>query len=287
MSAILDTITNGFLSFISWYVEGLNGPDFFVVFTRQITYYIMLQLITAFFPFIKRILNMLFFPFRWIHVYFHVMAAKEILKELDEKKETDDYDKLLDSGNLRASLISGLDISDENPGLLMSFNRLEYAKRVALAPSRFASIIFIAYLLVSPVLLSNQILSIQLGAIIHLYFFIGIFAVLMPSLNDYYFVFHSLLISMNIPKKYFYVSIVIYLVFIFDTLWRTKDFFISIASGTITFILYLMGLFLVGYIAQGSKIKETKFYWVPIKSPKNSLLKKTDVEFLSLEDLDL
>ncbi|WP_455141170.1 hypothetical protein [Candidatus Hodarchaeum mangrovi] len=287
ISTIIDLILEGFLDFLVWYAGELSGPDIILIVSHQVSYYIILQLILILFPFIKRLLNYLFFPFRWIHVYFHITAAKEILNELEKKKEQEDLDPLLDSANLRASLISGLDIPDENPGLLLSLNRLEHAKRVVFAPSRFALIAFIAYLLVSPILLSNQIVSTQLGALIHLYFFIGIFSVLMPSINDYYFLFHTLLLEMNIPSKYFYMSIIVYIIVIFDTVWRTTDFFLSVLIGTIFFIAYLIGLFIIGYLGQIRKGKNSAIYWLPLKSLRELISKESEIDFLSIEDLDL
>lgn len=287
ISTIIDLIFEGFFDFLSWYAGELSGPDILTIISRQISYYIILQLLLILFPFIKRLLNYLFFPFRWIHVYFHITAAKQILSELENRKEQEDLDPLLDSANLRASLISGLDTIDENPGLLLSFNRLEHAKRVVFAPSRFALITFIAYLLVSPILLSNQVISTQLGALIHLYFFIGIFSVLMPSINDYYFLFHTLLLEMNIPPKYFYMSIIVYIVVIFDTIWRTADFFLSVLMGTVFFIVYLIGIFLIGYLGQIGKVKDPAIYWLPLKNLRELIPKESEIDFLSLEDLDL
>ena len=123
---IIDLIFEGFFNFLTWYAEELSGPDILIILSHQVSYYIILQLLLILFPFIKRLLHYLFFPFRWIHVYFHITAAKQIIDELEKKKDQDDLDPFLDSGNLRASLISGLDTPDENPGLLLSFNRCGY-----------------------------------------------------------------------------------------------------------------------------------------------------------------
>ncbi|MFX0123698.1 MAG: hypothetical protein ACFFAE_08655 [Candidatus Hodarchaeota archaeon] len=289
MVDVLDLIALGFMEFIQWYSrEALSGSDLLEFFAKQLLIYIILQIITYTFPFLRKILNLLCLPFRWVHVYLHIFAAKEVMKELEEKKEQNEMDKILDTGNLRASLISGLDLSDENPGLLFSFNSVKYAKKVALAPNRLGIVMLIGYLIVTPLAFaSGQILTTQLGAIIHLYLFLGIFGVMMPSINDWYFLFHTLMINLSIRPIFIYNSVLIYIVFTFDYVWRSKNFFMAVLIGTIWFLIYLSGLFIISFIAQGGKLKNPKIYWVPIKTSKEPLFSHADVEFLSLEDLDL
>jgi hypothetical protein len=228
------------------------------------------------------------FPFRWIHVYLHIYAAKQVIEEIEEKKERDEAEKTLDIGNLRASLISGLDIADENPGLLMAFNRVNYAKKVALAPNKFALIMLLGYFIVTPLAFSEgQIFSSDLGALVHLYLFLGIFGVLMPSTNDWYFIVHTLMINTQIRPIWIYHSVFVYLIFTFDNIWRYQDFFLAILYGTFWFLVYIIGLFVSSFIAQGGKLRNPKIYFVPIKSSREIKANAADIEFLSLEDLDL
>ncbi len=289
MVEILDLIALGFLEFIQWYSnEALSGSNFLEFLAKQLFYYIILQMVLYILPFLRKILNLLCLPFRWVHVYLHIYAAKQIMEEIQETKELNETDEVLDIGNLRSSLISGLDTADENPGLLMAFNRVEYAKRVALAPNRFGLVMLIGYFIVMPLAFaSGQILSTQLGAIIHFYLFLGIFGVMMPSMNDWYFIFHALMINLNIHPIWIYNSILVYIVFTFDHIWRFQDFFMAVLIGTIWFLIYLVGLFIVSFLAQGGRLRNPKIFWVPIKNPKELLTNKADIEFLSLEDLDL
>ena len=288
MSTVLDLIALGFLEFLQWYSkEALNGSDFIEFLAKQLFYYVILQMILYVLPFLRKILNLICLPFRWVHVYLHVYAAKQIMQEIQEKKEQGETDEVLDTGNLRSSLISGLDVADENPGLLMAFNRVDYAKRVALAPNRFGLVMLVGYLAVTPLVFTNgQILSTLLGALVHLYFFLGIFGVVMPSMNDWYFIFHALMVNLNVKPFFIYNSVLVYVVFTFDHIWRSKDFFMAILVGTIWFLIYLVGLFIISFLAQGGKLRNPKIYWVPIKSPKELVSNKTDLEFFSLEDLD-
>ncbi|MFX0181892.1 MAG: hypothetical protein ACFE95_02320 [Candidatus Hodarchaeota archaeon] len=287
MVDLLDLLFLGFMEFLNWYTnETLKASDIIEFFTKQFLFYLLLQIVMYLIPFIRKVLNVLCLPFRWVHVYLHVYAAKEVLKEIEKKKEEEEYEELIDKVSLRSSLISGIDTPDENPGLLMAFNRLEYAKKVALAPNRLAFIMLFGYLVVTPFAFADGILFSTQGAFIHLYLFLGIFGVMMPSMNDWYFIFHALIINLNIRPIYFYNSILVYVVFVFDLIWRTNNFFLSIFLSTIWFLIYLTGLFVVGYIAQKRKLGNPKIYWVPVKYAKKLFSNKSEVEFLSLEDLD-
>ena len=169
----------------------------------------------------------------------------------------------------------------------MGFNRFDYAKRVAFAPNKLALAMLLGYLVVTPLIFADTgVISSQVGGLVHLYLFIGIFGVLMPSINDWYFVIHALMINMQIRPFWFYNAILVYIVFTFDTLWRTQNFFLSILIGTVWFVLYIMGLFVVGYIAQGGNIKKPVIFWFPTKKPLKKLTTEAAIEFQSIEELD-
>ncbi len=289
MVELLDLLVKSFSDFINWYaVEAIQGENFVDFFVKQFSYYILLQITLYFLPFLRRILVIFFLPFRWIHVYLHVYTAKQILKEIESRKESGEKEPIIDTGNLRASLISGIDVPDENPGLLMGFNRFDYARRVAFAPNKLAFVMLLGYFIVTPLIFADTgVLSSQVGGLVHLYLFIGIFGVLMPSINDWYFMIHALMINLQIRPFWFYNAILVYIVFTFDTLWRTQNFFLSIFLGTIWFVVYIIGLFIVGYIAQGGKVKKPVLFWLPTEKPARKLTNKTGIDFLSLEDLDL
>jgi len=108
----------------------------------------------------------------------------------------------------------------------------------------------------------------------------------MPSINDWYFMIHALMINLQIRPIWFYNAVLIYIVFTFDTLWRTQNFFLSVLLGTTWFVIYIIGLFVVGYIAQGGKMTKPDLFWVPTEKPIKKMVKKVDIDFLSLEDLD-
>ena len=94
--------------------------------------------------------------------------------------------------------------------------------------------------------------------------------------------------SLNIRPIWIYTSVIVYIVVIFDSIWRFRDFSLSILIATILFLLYLVGLFITAFLAQGGKIKNPKIYYVPIKKTKEIIPQDSSpIQFLALEDLDL
>jgi hypothetical protein len=293
MATIIELAIIGINQFFNWYSNEILGKFNFIDFlVKEFTLYLIVQIVLYIFPVLRKLLNIVYFPFRWIHVYLHVYAAKQILDEIQTLKENDEIEEKdpLDSAIIRSSLISGLDVPDENPGLLMSFNRSDYARKVAFAPRIFGIIMLLGFIIITPLAFTEgQFFSSSYGAYIHFYLCLGIFSVMLPSLNDFYFVMHSFMISsLNIRPIWIYTSIIVYIVTIFDSIWRFRDFNLSILLATILFLIYLVGLFITAFLAQGGKIQTPKIFYVPMKRTKELLPQDTTkIEFLALEDLDL
>ncbi|MFX0016907.1 MAG: hypothetical protein ACFFB2_19585 [Promethearchaeota archaeon] len=251
--------------------------------------YFLLQLVMHFLPFIKSLINALWFPFRFLHVYLHVYSAKELVQILDQKKneEEDDYDDIHDQYILRSSFATGLSRNDENSMLITSFNRIGYAQKVAMAPNRFGWVLLIGYLVISPLALVTpltQVLTTVAGAAIHFYFFMGIFGVMMPTLNDWLFILNTIILNLNIRPIYIFNAVIVLIVFTLDTFWRTTDFFIAILVGTVAFILYLWGLFAIALFALRGKIQRSDIFFIPYPKKKGAPVSTIDIEFHDLED---
>lgn len=288
MSTIIDLIFIGFLGFLEWYSgEVLGGPDLILFFLKQLVMYILLQLVMYVLPFLQKIVNVLFFPFRALHVYLHVFTAKEIYQELQQKYEDEeDLDKLFDSGRLRSSLATGLGRPDENSILVASFNRVEYAKRVAFAPSRFGWVMFLGYLVVAPLALVNNLFTTAAGALLHFYFFVGIFGVMMPSVSDWYFVIHTAMLNLHLRPIFLFNAVLVHVVFTIDSFWRTENFFLAVVVGSVMFLIYLIGLFGVTFLAQHGQLRLPDIFVVPFSSKKELNPIISDVEFFDIDDND-
>ena len=268
--SIFDLITLGILDFFGWYAqEIMSGSDLLKYFIRQLAMYILLQLLFLIFPFIKRAINMIWFPFSFLHVYLHIYTAKEISRDLDEKKEEgEELDSLLDRHFVRSGFITGLGRRSENTMIISSFNRVKYAKQVAMAPSKFGWVLLAGYLIITPLAIGGSIITGAIGAFVHLYFFIGIFGVMMPTMEDWMYVLNTLIISLNIRPIYFFNAVIIHIIFTLDTFWRTNDFLIAIVIGSIMFVLYIWGLIFVASYALKGKLKRPTIFFVPFEKRK-------------------
>ena len=91
MSTLIDLIVLGFLGFFEWYSgEVLDAPDLIFFFLKQLVMYLLLQIVMYILPFLQKIVNVLWFPFRALHVYLHIQSAKEIYREIEEKYENEE-----------------------------------------------------------------------------------------------------------------------------------------------------------------------------------------------------
>ncbi|MHA2100702.1 MAG: hypothetical protein ACW99A_18690 [Candidatus Kariarchaeaceae archaeon] len=287
MVDILDQIGLSFTDFLLWYSADITTGSFFEFFLKQIANYFLLQGIFYLIPFLKRVIVVFFLPFRWIHVHLHMYSVKTIFNEIDVCNYQKSEKFLLENDNPRVSLITGVDITDKYPGLLMSFSKFGYARRVAFAPNKLAFSMVLGYFIATPFLLTeSSIFSPLVGAIFHLYLFIGIFGILMPSINDWYFLIQSLTMNTRLRPIWYYNSLLVYLIFTFDTLIRTHNFFLSILNGTIWFVLYIVGLFIIGYLAKENIISKFKILCMSVGEYFSKSKQKIRVGVSLKDDID-
>ena len=290
IAQILDLIVFGVGGFLEWYAYEVFHPhDLIMFFLKQLLMYFLMQVVLFILPFLRRIVNLVWFPFRFLHVYLHVFTAKEIAQELDQKREDkEDLDNIFDRHLVRSSFVTGLSRYDENAMLIASFNRIRYAQQVALAPTRFAWVMLVGYLVISPLALATplvRVFSTTVGAAIHFYFFMGIFGVMMPTLNDWLFVLNTIILNLNIRPIFIFNAILVHVVCTFDAFWRTQDFLIAILFGTVMFVVYLVGLQAVALFAlRGGMRRPEGVFFVPFKSPKELHSSVVDIEFHHLDE---
>lgn len=265
MAEILELIGEASLELINTYSDlFLDAKNLFEFFVKQLSTYILLQVVMFIFPFVRSFINKICFPFRWVHVYLHTDAAKTVFEEIKAKyEEDDDPDDLLDTSYIRSSLVTGLDRPDERSSIILASNRYDHARRIALAPGRFSLILMFAYIIVAPLMFLTNSITTSYGALIHLYFFVGIFCVMSPSGNDYYYIFHSMFVNFQIKRHWIYVSVFVYMIVTIDLVWRFGDFFIAIFIATLFFVAYLVGLFVTAWFGLGGRIRSSILYYVP------------------------
>jgi hypothetical protein len=246
---------------------------------KYIVCYILLQTIFYFIPFIKRILNVLFLPFRWVHVYCHIYHVKQILKEITTKDKKMRSEFLMDDRRLFISLMVGLDRIDNNLNSLITCKRFKYAKQVVFSLNKLAFISFLGYLAITPLILAKQSgISSQIEDFIHLYFFVGIFGILMPSFNDWYIVIRPRINNLELDPKWVNLAIIVYIVFTLDILWRTYNFLLAILWGTIWFLMYIFGLFITISLARSGNKHILKFFGLPFETSRKNSELNSDTE---------
>ncbi|MFX0209655.1 MAG: hypothetical protein ACFFDT_26985 [Candidatus Hodarchaeota archaeon] len=287
MSTLIDLIVLGFLGFLEWYSGEVLSGDLIFFFIKQLMMYFLLQMIMYMLPFLQKIVNVLWFPFRALHVYLHIQTAKEIYREIEEKYENEeDLDWLYDMSRIRSGLATGLGRPDENSIMVTSFNRVEYAKRVAFAPSRFGWVMLAGYLMVAPLALVSNAFTTTAGALLHFYFFMGIFGVMMPSISDWYFVIHTIMLNLNLRSIYLFNAVLVHVVFTIEAFWRFQDFFIAVIVGTLMFFLYLVGLFVATLVALRGQVRLGDIFVLPFRSAKEMTPTISDLEFFDMDDKD-
>jgi hypothetical protein len=287
VSTLFDLIALGVLGFLQWYSGEVLTGDLLLFFIKQFVMYLLLQLIMYMLPFLQKIVNVVWFPFRALHVFLHIQAARDIYREVEEQYEDEeDLDNLYDMSRIRSGLATGLGRPDENSITVLSFNRVAYAKRIAFAPSRFGWVMFMGYLVVVPLALVSDTFTTTAGALLHFYFFVGIFGVMMPSISDWYFVIHTIMLNLNLRSVYLFNAVLVHVVFTIDAFWRFQDFFLAVIVGTLMFFLYLIGLFTTAVLAQRSQVRLGDIFVLPFRSSKEMTPTVSDLEFFELEDND-
>lgn len=167
----------------------------------NITYLIILrqiyELLAAMFPFIRSIANTLFAPFRFLHVWFHLQAVKN----LNANRRKLGRDQLRDQINLGLSFRTGLSTGREGSSVNIFSamnNDLEIRESmyIANAPTLPGFAFLIAIVLAGPVMQAS------IMPWIHLYFILGITLVLLPSGSDTMFILNTILVKTKVSAWY-------------------------------------------------------------------------------------
>lgn len=85
MSTPIDLIVLGMVAFFEWYAQEILDPrDLVLFFIRQLALYLILQVLLHLLPFLKRIANIIWFPFRFLHVYQNqvIQLSKQLIHQV-------------------------------------------------------------------------------------------------------------------------------------------------------------------------------------------------------------
>lgn len=150
---------------------------------------LFMQFLFAILPPVKSIVDTIMVPFRIIHIWLHVQAARDVIKKRELSGDKTDF-----SLSFVSFFSTGFGTKAEQPAIAISgLCSPKEASRIANAPLKGALVFLLALTLLTPLLRTTFI-----GKIIHLYVFVGVVTSSFPSGSDYKFTYNMLLMNSQI-----------------------------------------------------------------------------------------
>ncbi|MFQ5980803.1 MAG: hypothetical protein ACE5OZ_21915 [Candidatus Heimdallarchaeota archaeon] len=197
---ILDEILGGLWdSYLSWYAdrifEGASLQNIGQLIIAVIVVYVILMLLSAVFPFIGRVLNIIFLPFTVVHTWMHVRAMQQIKTQEDPSQP----------GPYKGSAIMGSSLGigmmrEEWSSVRLVTDNPRTARKVAFAPTKIFLPLFFLIIISSP-FLRLFIPDHRLSVLIHMYLLIGCLRGL-PNAEDQYFAYYSIMMNATFSPWY-------------------------------------------------------------------------------------
>jgi hypothetical protein len=186
-------------NYFDWYAqrifEGVSPEHLLQLIVAVIVLYVVLMLLSAVFPFIGRLLNIIFLPFTVLHVWMHVRAMQQI-KTLEDPSKPGPYEG---SAIMGSSLGAGI-LRDEWSSVRMITDNPHTARKVAFAPTKLFVPLFFLILISSP-FLRLFIVDHRLSVLVHMYMLLGCLRGL-PNAEDQYFVYYSVMMNSTFSPWY-------------------------------------------------------------------------------------
>ena len=269
----LGIVYQGFLSnFLSNLLSTI-----FLIFLIRIVY----EFVTMIFPGIKNLVYTIFKPFRLLHIWFHIQAAKNVnsynRQSNPHQRKKVDFSVLFSTGVGSGSERSIISIASTD-----EFNTKD-AISIAKAPLLPALVMLLFLILIGPLMKEG------IFVFIHLYFLIGITLVMFPSGHDNLFVFNTILTKSNLSAWYlifpfisFSLTATLYtfkyqLSNIYPPFWWIEPFVMGLYSTW----LYLMLLAFVVWLSAKKDSPTPQIETEPSSSdPKKIQLEEEDIQYL-------
>ncbi|MHA2299202.1 MAG: hypothetical protein ACXAEU_15315 [Candidatus Hodarchaeales archaeon] len=153
----------------------------------------VMQLIFLLLPPLKSAVDAVMFPFRLLHVWLHVQAAREIIEKKQVGNGSSD-----NSLEFISYFSTGFNVKAEKSSLVLGgICSPREASTIANAPLKGALALLLLLTLLTPILRTSFI-----GKLIHLYIFVGIATASFPSTSDYKFTYNMVLVNASLPSKW-------------------------------------------------------------------------------------
>ncbi|MFX1256063.1 MAG: hypothetical protein ACFFCZ_30930, partial [Promethearchaeota archaeon] len=170
-------------------------------------------------------------PFRFLHVWLHLQAAKKI-GLLQQRAE----DSLIDVKFLTSMT------GDDRLSLGINAPKTTIdAYRIATAPTKGAIVLIGLSFVLSPLFLLFGVI----GLFIHLYILLGSLTTLWADGKDYIFVYQTILMNSDLPPRYVAWTVIVFGSVLLGTFFATGDLLkalLTAIGGTIAYLLVLLWL---------------------------------------------
>jgi hypothetical protein len=148
-----------------------------------------MQVVFAILPPVRSIVDTIMVPFRIIHIWLHIQAARDVIAKRNLSG---------DKKNFSLSFISffstGFGTKSEQSAIALNgLCSPKEASRIANAPLKGTLVLLLMLTLLTPLLRTTFI-----GKLIHLYIFIGVVTTSFPSGSDYKYTYNMLLMNSQI-----------------------------------------------------------------------------------------
>ncbi|MFW9997888.1 MAG: hypothetical protein ACFFD4_37955 [Candidatus Odinarchaeota archaeon] len=198
---------------------------------------LFMQVVFSIIPQLKSIIDAIMFPFRILHIWLHVQAAREVIEKA-KASETNNGPSL----RFVSYYTTGFSVKEEKHSIALSGTcSPREAAKIANAPLKGALILLIVLTMLTPLLRESFT-----GKLIHLYIFIGIATSSFPSASDYKFTYNMVLLNSSIRPSLTLLPVAAFSAgFIIVIIWTNNIVLAviwSIGVATLSTRLILMGL---------------------------------------------
>ncbi|MFX0208225.1 MAG: hypothetical protein ACFFDT_19730 [Candidatus Hodarchaeota archaeon] len=238
-----------FAESLEWYQHTIlvGFTRFPQLFLSVLLTYLVIQLFSVMFPPFRKFMMFLALPFRYMHIWLHVEAAKKINK----KKKVGKYKEAA-----AISLWTQARGNDCAQISLKSYSTQD-ALKIATAPLKGAIALLLFIVLSSPILAELGIF----GLLIHIYFIFSCFGVAWPSFSDYSFLYQAAMVHPNsLSPGYLLWVYFIFVISGYITLKRTGSPVSALVDGIFFSFVYLVGLLFLSKIIKPKKENLGKKY---------------------------
>ncbi|MFX0063664.1 MAG: hypothetical protein ACFFC7_15950 [Candidatus Hermodarchaeota archaeon] len=251
MSGFEELVLDWGMNLLNWYLETFMVFVSFEMLLLQlellVIVYLILQALGFLFPGVGRLVTAIFLPFRIIHVWLHLNAAKKLDLQTPDSEESLIITRFFTSIN-----------TDDRTSLgIKAPKNTQDAYRIATAPTKGAIMLIVLSFLLSPILVMFG----AIGLFIHLYILLGSLTTLSADIKDYLFVYQIVLFNADLSPRYLAWSIPLFAVAVLSTFLMVSDVIKSFLTGISIVILYLLLLLALAtrFSKSGRSISKLEF----------------------------